>query len=153
MYTDLHDIYRLCDQGVQTDMIYFDFSMAFDSVSHSLLLHKLKYYGFSGNIHSWFQRVVREGINSDWLPVTSGVPKGSNFGPIVFILYSDDLGFSLSPGTSIALYAHDAKIFLTYLFPWILPHSTDWSSATGKMEQILEAQFQHGQVEINRSHN
>ena len=114
-----HDINSSLDSGTQTDVIYLDFSKAFDSVPHSLLCSKLKHFGFSGHLHAWFtsylknrkQRVSIEGVSSDWLPVTSGVPQGSILGPILFILYTNDIGDHLSQGTTIALYADDTKVF------------------------------------------
>lgn len=119
LFTVFHDINKYLDSGQQTDVIYLDFSKAFDSVPHKLLTLKLKTFGFSGNLLNWFssylfnrrQRVVIDGTASDWLPVASGVPQGSILGPILFLLYTNDLGSNLSQGTSIALYADDAKIF------------------------------------------
>ena len=101
------------DSFDQTDVIYLDFSKAFDSVSHRLLCHKLQAFGISGTLLAWVrsylhnrcQRVVLDGAKSDWLPVTSSVPQGSILGPLLFLLYTNDIGATLS------LYADDAKVY------------------------------------------
>ena len=79
-----HTIGSVLDASGQIDIIYLDFSKAFDSVNHKLLLHKLQSFGINRNLLSRFksyltniiQRVVLEGHASDWLPVLSGVPQG-----------------------------------------------------------------------------
>ncbi|CAB4045332.1 Hypothetical predicted protein, partial [Paramuricea clavata] len=79
----LHDLGRTLDSGKETDLIYLDFAKAFDSVSHSKLLFKLKSFGISGPLLNWFadylrdrkQCVVVEGASSSFLNVTSGVPQ------------------------------------------------------------------------------
>ena len=114
-----HKISESLDKSHQTDTLYLDFSKAFDSVPHHLLIHKLKSFRISGKLLSWFlsymsnrkQCVVIEGSSSAWLPVVSGVPQGSLLGPLLFILYTNDIGVGLSEGSKIALYADDAKLF------------------------------------------
>ncbi len=115
----LNNIISNIDADLQTDIIYLDYAKAFDSVSHKLLIIKLKSFGFSGPLLYWFnnylsnrlQRVVLEGSSSDWLPVHSGVPQGSILGPLLFLLYINDIADVISPGSSLALFADDSKVF------------------------------------------
>ena len=83
-----HDLLNTIASGKEIDAIYLDLSKAFDRVPHRLLLAKLSKYGISGSLHLWFQSylsnryqcVAMEGVTSDWLPISSGVPQGSILG-------------------------------------------------------------------------
>ncbi|MCG8431742.1 MAG: hypothetical protein MJA29_11285, partial [Candidatus Omnitrophica bacterium] len=109
------------DNGGQVDMIYLDFSKAFDSVPHDLLTHKVRSFGINGNLLAWLksylsdrqQRVVVEGAVSPLLPVVSGVPQGSILGPLLFSMYVNDLPATISELTDSGLYADDAKCYRT----------------------------------------
>ena len=106
-------------QGIQVQVIMLDFSKAFDKVSHSKLLWKLHQYGIRGTALSWIraflgnrsQTAVLEGEESGSVPVTSGVPQGSVFGPILFIVYINDLPEELS--SQVRLFADDTAAYLT----------------------------------------
>ena len=101
------------------DIVYLDFTKAFDCISHELLLYKLEhFYQISGNLLLWVkdylsnrsQRVTIESESSTWLPVLSGVPQGSILGPLMFLLYINDLPSAVSCCTT-ALFADDSKCF------------------------------------------
>ena len=105
--------------GGQIDVIYTDFEKAFDKVPHKRLLSKLKSYKINGNIIKWIesfllsrkQRVKINGVFSNWQNVLSGIPQGSVLGPLLFIIYINDLVEVCSQGSRLFLYADDAKIF------------------------------------------
>jgi hypothetical protein len=90
-----------------------DVSKAFDKVSHARLLNKLEWYGIQGNTLDWIsdflhnrtQRVVLDGKQSDSSWVTSGVPQGSVLGPILFLLYINDLPDCVN--SQVRLFADD----------------------------------------------
>ena len=121
----VHRITRAIDQGVQTDIAFLDFSKAFDSVSHPHLISKLDQIGIKGHLLQWFtsylnnrvQRVVINGKNSEWLPVTSGVLQGSLLGPALFVLFINDMPRAVSQCSTLALFANDAKCFPTIRSP------------------------------------
>jgi len=85
--------------GQEVDVIHLDRSKAFNKVPHDLLLTKLHRHGISGTALRWFasylsnrqQRVVLKGAFSDWLSVTSGVPQGSILGPLLFLVFVNEM--------------------------------------------------------------
>lgn len=100
------------------DVVYLDFSKAFDKVSHIKLVSKLVSYGVSGCLLKWLtsflygrkQRVVVNGCFSDSRDVVSGVPQGSVLGPLLFVIYINDMCDFIT-NTECRLFADDAKMF------------------------------------------
>ena len=93
--------------GRISDVIYTDYSAAFQSVKHALLIHKLKHsYHLNGDALNWFvsylsdrrHRIIVNGKPSDWKPVTSGVPEGSLLAPLLFSTFINDLPRELESG-------------------------------------------------------
>jgi hypothetical protein len=106
------------DNRHQVDAVYTDFAKAFDKISYNTLLLKLWSLGVHGDLFRWIksyiekrsQTVVLGGFSSGFKYITSGVPQGSHLGPLLFILYINDITECLTESKAL-LYADDTKIF------------------------------------------
>ena len=106
-------------EGQQVELVLLDFSKAFDKVNHLKLLFKLPTHGVKGKTLKWIssflggrtQAVVLEGECSAEVPVTSGVPQGSVLGPLLFLLYINDLPEHIQ--SQVRLFADDTAVYLT----------------------------------------
>lgn len=112
-----HKLHQILDRSSHADCIFLDFSKAFDKVSHRLLLHKLNGLNLDNTLLKWIeffltnrsQFVVANQCCSGFSPVVSGVPQGSVLGPLLFLIYINDMASLLK--SNVLLFADDCVVF------------------------------------------
>lgn len=114
----LEDWTNMMENGESFDIIYTDFSKAFDSVAHERLLLKLEDVGIKGDLSHWIktflprrkQCVNVSGVLSSWKDVISGIPQGSVLGPLLFVIFINDMPEEVKYNIC-KLFADDCKLY------------------------------------------
>ena len=115
----MEEVTTILDEGDAVDILYLDFSKAFDKVQHQRLIGKMRHLGIGGRILDWveawlsnrMQRVVLNGQQSNMIPVPCSVPQGSVLGPLLFIIFINDIDLCLEQVHALILkFADDTKV-------------------------------------------
>lgn len=122
--------------GQFTTAVFVDLRKAFDTIDHAILLSKLYAYGIRNRAHDWFtsylthrsQRVMVNGSFSNYQYITHGVPQGSVLGPVLFLLYINDVVNIINPET-VYLYADDTVLYVS---------GTERTAVQTKLQNILD---------------
>jgi len=113
----MDDVMKDLNEDSNADVVYLDFRKAFDRVDHTILLKKLHHYGIRDKVLTWFEAFLRDrkqyvlinGVKSRTIEVVSGVPQGTVLGPLLFLLYVDDLS-EVVINCLLKLFADDSKL-------------------------------------------
>ena len=155
----IHEVLKAQNDKSIVGSIFFDLEKAFDSVNHSLLLKKLPYYGITGKskllIQSYlsnrYQRVqlknsrTNSNVVSGWTKINHGVPQGSVLGPLLFLLYINDLPTAVPTKTVPILFADDTSIIMTS------PNNHEFQKTISTSFQQLSKWFQENSLSLNIS--
>ena len=156
LLTLVDQISNALENGNSVIGIFLDFSKAFDTVDHEIILMKLEYYGIRGVPLQWLtnyiqgrqQFVTFNGVKSEKSVTKCGVPQGSILGPLLFLIYIDDLASVLDSSLPI-LFADDTNLFeignnfqeMSKKKPTELENIVDWLRANKLSINIIKAQF------------
>ena len=149
---------KLFDEGKPVDIIYLDLCKAFDKVPFKRLLLSVKKLGVKGRILMWLeawltgrqQRVVLNGKFSDWLSVLSGIPQGSVLGPLLFLVFINDLDDAAIIIDLISKFADDTKLCKAVqseedraALQHVLDNLTGWAESTGMSFNVTKCKVLH----------
>ena len=116
----MNELISSLEKGESVTGVFLDFSKAFDTMDHVILLCKLEHFGIKGNALSWFksyltdreQFVTFNGVSSATKLISCGVPQGSILGPLLFLIYINDL-HAVCKNTFPILFTADTNLFTT----------------------------------------
>ena len=130
------------DKKLQVDVAILDFAKAFVKVAHARLAHKLNYYGVRGPLLQWLQsfladrtqKVIIDGSYSSPCHVTSGVPQGSVLGPVLFLIYINDVIVNIH--SQLRHFADDCLLYIV-----LFTHSM-----TIRYSKVILTHYHHGPI-------
>jgi hypothetical protein len=146
------------DRGVSFDAVFLDFAKAFDKVPRRRLLRKVRAHGITGQQWQWIrnwltgrrQHVVLNGIFSDWIEVLSGVPQGSVLGPLLFLIFINDIDLAAADIEALVKFADDTKVGQTIrteadraALQTALTNLCEWTEQWGMKLNVAKCKVMH----------